>query len=143
MNKQKITSIVVVIIVYLLGIVSGSLVTKAGIRHFFNSRKRTERRLVNRLSSKLQLTDEQKNEVKSIIDKHRPEMKKLRSSIKEEMKKLKDNMHQDIKKVLNEEQSEKFDKIIKRYETPHKRKGKIRKGIRRQGMRLRQKEGNQ
>ncbi|GAF82521.1 unnamed protein product [marine sediment metagenome] len=131
MNKKKLTSIVVIIIVYLLGLVTGSLATKAGIRYCFRGRKghgriarKIEGRMVNRLSSKLQLTDEQKTEIESIIETHRPEMKKLRESIGEKMKTLKNTMHQDIKKVLtDEQQSGKFEEIIKKHGRFHKRNG--------------------
>lgn len=143
MNKQKLSSIAVIILVYLLGLVSGSLVTKTGIRCFFGpGRKRPEHiagkfesRMVKRLSSKLQLNDEQKDGIKSIVEKHRPEMKKMRQTMREKMKELKDKMELDIRNILNDEQVKKFDKIIK--------KRGVRKGLRRQGMRSGKKDDSQ
>ncbi len=151
MNKQKLSSIAVIIIVYLLGLVSGSLVTKTGIRcSFRRGRKRPEHiagkfksRMVKRLSSKLQLNDEQKDELTSIVEKHRPEMKKMTQTMSEKMKELRNKMELDIKNILNEEQANKFDKILKKHGKFYKRKHGVRKGLRRQGMRLDKKDDSQ
>lgn len=144
MNKQKLISIAVIIAVYLLGLVSGSLITKNCRKRFFECGRRPgkfaermESRMVKRLSSKLNLSGEQKNELKTLIEKHRPEMEKMRKTMGDKMKESKNRLEQDIKKILTGEQLERFDEIIIKHKFNRKLPG-VRKGLRRQGMRFKE-----
>jgi len=144
MNKQKLISIVVIIVVYLMGLVSGSLITRNRRKYFFNRGKRPgkyteniENRMVKGFSSRLGLSGEQEKKLKIIVNKYAPEMEKAKKTLWDQIKESKNNIEQDIRKVLTVEQLEKLDEFRKKRDSHSKLQGK-RKGLRRQGMRFKE-----
>ena len=137
MNRQKLISILVIVLVYLIGLVSGSLVTRMRVARPFKPGikigRKMEDRMIKRLSSRLELTEEQQEKLRLISEKKQPQMEELRKDMKAEMKKIKDKWHQDIKEILTEEQAVKLDALMEKRYNHLDGKDRKRMGIRRQG----------
>ena len=125
MNRKKIIAVVVIVSIYVSGLLSGGLLRMLVFKtHFdgppgrpFHSRifngieKRVNGRILSRLSSGLNLSDEQRGSLKTILDRRVPELEKLRCSFRNEMKNMKASMDSDIRKILTQDQVLKFDEL--------------------------------
>ncbi len=74
--------------------------------------------MVDHLNQQLNLTDDQKTQIKTILDNQHQQMQALRSNSsasdrKTEMKQLRENTHSQIRAVLKPDQQAKFDQMMK------------------------------
>ena len=70
--------------------------------------------LGNRFSKNLNLTDEQKNKLNQILGKNKDVMKNLRKEIEPKFNKVRDSLETEISSILNDEQKQKFEKMIEK-----------------------------
>ncbi len=114
-----------VMVVFLLGILCGSLAT-----HLFHSyrsdaiikgkRIPREEMLVNRLEKKLRLDEQQMEQVRTIVHQTRDEIAAQNRQLRPRIEALIDQAHTRISEILTPEQREKFERMIQ------KRKGRMR-----------------
>ena len=114
MNKKR--PVIGVVMVFILGILCGSLATHFlySCRHdFMHGRgEAREEMLVNRLEGKLKLDDRQVGQVRAIVHETRQGITALRSQIRPQMEELIEKAQTRINAVLTPEQQAKFAKMI-------------------------------
>ena len=146
MNKKNaILLTIAMIIIYLFGALSGYLIA-INIMKIHRDSSRFDsvsiggnNGILNLLIQRLNLNASQSNEVKSILKYFSTEKTSYLNNFDAGMEKIQEKAHQDIKNILNEEQIEKFNIFVLKYDILADTKpDRIRKGIRRQGMRLKQ-----
>ena len=109
------------ILVFILGAFAGSLGT--GL-YYKNSIERFTRYghsarshvLLERLSEELHLTEEQRQEVGTIVDQFHIKLSQIKRSVRPDIRKLRDDTFAAIKEKLRDDQKEKFDELRKRLE---------------------------
>jgi hypothetical protein len=108
--------------VFLLGLISGVFLDRAflgpwGPRHWGWARKaeRREARLLKYLSRKLDLSETQRAGIAPILRETRVELFKLRLEAGQEVDRIIEENGNRIRTLLNPEQAEEFDEIIKKF----------------------------
>jgi Spy/CpxP family protein refolding chaperone len=114
---KSIKPIVGLILVFLLGAASGSLVTYMLSQSRLESivaggPRAREDVLISRLSQQLDLDGQQREQVKAIIHKTHEEMRQIRQKSHPQIEALLTDSQQRISALLRPEQQEKFKKII-------------------------------
>ena len=115
-------------LVFILGLLVGSF--GAGLymkHHFIHPRKNpSEMRafLLKRFSQKLDLTEEQKNEFKAIIDQVGERLDEHFRKTHSEIGEIVEPGFSQMKKVLSPDQQEEFDELIERFEKHRKERPK-------------------
>jgi Spy/CpxP family protein refolding chaperone len=107
---------------FLLGVVVGG----AGV--FFYGwnwghwhRRSGRERIVRRLTRDLNLSDTQVEQFKQIMDETRKKLRELRTQVGPEFEAIREEGHDRVRQILNPEQLEKFNALIRRHEQRRKR----------------------
>ncbi|HNR11739.1 MAG TPA: hypothetical protein PLG17_07330 [Thermodesulfobacteriota bacterium] len=116
MCKTKI--IAGILLVFILGAAAGTFGTKVYFKHRIEQYSRSEkpplvRMLVNRLSSKLDLTESQEQEVKQIVMQTVKDVRALRNTYRPQMEEIFRQTLEQIRKHLTEDQKKKLDEYCK------------------------------
>jgi hypothetical protein len=141
MNKDKFKIFAGILLVFLLGAATGSLVTNIYFKKEFRSWKKGKflgKRgfLIEELSQKLDLSDTQKQEIEKIMEESFEKIFQLKRKHRPEIKEIFKERNVLIKEKLNEEQKEKFDELVvvmkqmRRKWKKEKRRWKERGGVR-------------
>ncbi len=77
-------------------------------------------RMMNGMSRRLALTEEQKNKLAPIFKKHKEEMDALAKTIRPKFETLKNKMDEELKSILDDKQKARFEKMRKRFEGKEK-----------------------
>jgi Spy/CpxP family protein refolding chaperone len=124
MKKWKLVAGVA--LVFVLGVVAGSLGTEFYHKYLFARHKEdpSARKafILERFSQDLDLTEDQKNEFKSIIDQLEDKREELFQHGHSEFVKMMDQGFLQMKKVLNPDQKKRLDELIEELER-HKKEG--------------------
>ncbi|MBI3996967.1 MAG: periplasmic heavy metal sensor [Candidatus Omnitrophica bacterium] len=80
-----------------------------------------QQRLLDRFSSKLQLTPEQRTQVAAILDTKRQKMDALRAEIRPRVEELRASTSADIRRLLTPDQQQRFDVMEKEWSAKTKR----------------------
>jgi hypothetical protein len=119
MNRLKLW--VSVFLIFILGGLAGSLVTgmlvKQRIIHFREGRPGERRAFfVHKLARDLNLTEAQRVKIENIVNQTHKELAELREKHRPEFEKIRKESLELMKKELNEEQRQKLDRIVQRFE---------------------------
>lgn len=120
MNKAKIKVIVGVLLVFLLGVVTGVLGTGIMIRH--GIRKFTQRSpdsshtslFMKKLSRELNLTETQKPDVEKIVEEAEVEIRDMIRNSRGEFEKIMQQRHAQLRELLTPEQQQQLDEMFTR-----------------------------
>jgi hypothetical protein len=117
MNKDKFKIFAGILIIFLLGAATGSLVTNIYFKKEFRSWKKGKifgKRgfLIDELSQKLDLTATQKQEIEKIMEESFEKIFQLKRKHRPEIKEIFKKRNALIKEKLNDEQKEKFDELV-------------------------------
>ena len=113
-----------ILITFVISFVAGAGVMHCQLQHHFYSHWKhedREKRMLERLSSKLHLTGEQKKQVEVILEEAQPEMAALRSEVRPKFEALRNSTNTKIRKILNSNQQEKFDQMQTEWEARKKK----------------------
>ncbi len=126
MNNIKLKAVISVLLIFIAGMVVGGVLTFLLVDHedvhfkdrIFRSRKHTERNFFEYLSKELELTPEQKKEIKTILRENHKRFKKLEKQMhaqfRNQFEEIRKNNNEKIMAILNDEQKAKYrDFIIK------------------------------
>jgi hypothetical protein len=107
-------AIVGALLVFLLGMMAGTLGTVGMIRHRWMQRgpRVVADIVVRRLSWKLRLDHAQRNQLRTIVDDGWQEMKSVQAQVRPQMEGVLSNSEVKVRAILRPDQEEKFDKLI-------------------------------
>jgi oligoribonuclease NrnB/cAMP/cGMP phosphodiesterase (DHH superfamily) len=118
MRKWKL--LVGVVLVFVLGVLVGSLGTGLYFKHHFVPHKRDSSAvrafLLKRFSQELDLTENQKNEFKRLIDQVGDQLEDHFRKTHSEIAKIIDQGSSQMRKTLSPDQQKKFDELIEKFE---------------------------
>lgn len=126
MIKSKSTGIILAVVIFIVGLVCGMLADRVMVFHkmlLFPAKmsqrqgKNLEKHMMDRLSKRLALTQEQKDKLSPIFKKHKEEMDAMAKTVRMKFQELKTKMNQEITAVLNDSQKTKFEEMRKRHES--------------------------
>ena len=122
MKKWK--AVLSVLLVFVLGAVTGTLVThkicQQRIESIIADEPRTTREfIVQRLSHELHLDSAQTEQLRLIVRETRTEMKSLRQQIRPELEKVLARSQDKVRAILRPDQLEMYEKIISRHRMRH------------------------
>ena len=127
MKKWKLVTGVV--LVFVLGVVAGSLGTGFYHKYLFARHKgdpsARKAFILKKFSQDLDLKEDQKDEFKSIIDQLEDKREKFFRHSHAEFVKMMDQGFLQMKKVLNPDQQKKFDELIEKLRRHRKSRGKF------------------
>ncbi len=113
--KTWIALIVVLISGIIIGVIGTLFYVKSSIIKIAEGDySRLTRMIVNRFESRLDLTDEQKEQIKNIIEKSRDELMELRKKIRPEVQDIISRAIKEIEPLLTDVQKKKFRRMLKR-----------------------------
>jgi Spy/CpxP family protein refolding chaperone len=123
---KNIKSVICILLIFLLGAVSGGLVMhmvyKSHMETFLRGdRKAREEILVNRLSRKLDLDQSQREKVRAIVKETHLEMNNIRKQYRPQMEAVLEKSRAEMRRILRPEQLEKFEKFIAEHQARHRR----------------------
>ncbi len=122
-------TIISVLLVFVLGALSGAIVTHTIYRQKMENIIRDEPKamrefMIQRLNSKLHLDDAQLQQIRAIARETHAEMKAVRKKIRPEIEEVLSRSQAKIRQILRPDQLEKYDQIIlerrKRHENEEK-----------------------
>lgn len=99
---------IAVLIGVALGLGAGATMRYYRFCHPMDSHERTEH-LLNKFSSKLDLTPEQRTQVAAILEEKRQKIDGLRSQFQPQFESVRNSTRDEIRKILNPDQQKKFD----------------------------------
>jgi len=116
----KTIALILIIGSFLLGIVGGMFVQ----RTFFDRhrpwdssrRERMKEHMLNYLTEELKLNDAQQRQIETILEQRRIRFDKIRQSIDSLVKAEIDTVREQIRSVLADEQKQRYDEIIKKFD---------------------------
>jgi len=122
MKKWK--AVLSILFVFVLGAVTGALVThkicQQRIESIIADEPRTTREfIVQRLSHELHLDSAQTEQLRLIVRETRTEMKSLRQQIRPELEKVLAHSQDKVRAILRPDQLEMYEKIISRHRMRH------------------------
>jgi len=127
MRKWKL--LVGVVLVFVLGVLVGSLGTGLYFKHHFVPYKRDPSAvrafLLKRFSQELDLTENQKNEFKRLIDQVGDKLEDHFRKTHSEIGKIIDQGSSQMRKTLSPDQQKKFDELIEKFERHRKARTKF------------------
>ena len=85
-------------------------------------------RMLERFSSKLDLTPEQKAQVAALLEAKRQKIKSLRSEIRPKFEEIRHSTRDEIRKLLTPEQEKKFQSLERRWESRWEKRKRDRAG---------------
>ncbi len=114
---KNIKAVVGVLLIFILGVTCGTLVThmiyKARIETIISGGpEMREEHLVKRLSRKLGLDSQQREQIKAILDETQSEMRLVRKQLQPQIEDILEKGQVKIRQILRPEQQEKYEKII-------------------------------
>ena len=129
MNKAKITMILLSLVIFLIGVLSGVFLERIIGFNFGNMEKhpffvkyrKNNQPMMKMFQEKLKLNKDQADKVYEIMEKHRKEMDSFRENNMKEMERIKKTIDKEIRLILSEEQKIIFKKITNKIEK-HKKK---------------------
>jgi Spy/CpxP family protein refolding chaperone len=118
-----------VALVFVLGVVAGSLGTAFYHKYLFTRHKgdpsARKAFILKRFSQDLDLTEDQKNEFKSIIDQLEDKREEHFRKSRSELDKVMDQGFSQMKRVLSAKQQKKFDALKEKFEKRRKARAKF------------------
>ncbi len=99
------------VIIFLLGFAAGALTSNIYNVWFADERKLTKEEKYERIFNKLQLTEEQRTEVRKIINETREEIQALRRENEPKMREIRERTSEKLRKVMTQEQWEQFQQL--------------------------------
>lgn len=99
------------VVIFLLGFAAGALTSNIYNVWFANERKLTKEEKYEQIFDKLQLTEEQKAEVRKIINETREEIQALRRETEPRMCEIRERTSAKLQKVMTQEQWEQFQRL--------------------------------
>ncbi|OGS27912.1 MAG: hypothetical protein A2297_04705 [Elusimicrobia bacterium RIFOXYB2_FULL_48_7] len=133
MIKSKSTGIILAVVIFIVGVACGMLADRVMVFHKMlpfpmrmnqKQEKWVETHMMDRMSKKLSLTQEQKDKLGPIFKKHKEEMDAMAKTVRVKFQEIKGKMDQEIKAILNDAQKTKFEEIRKRHEARAAKEGK-------------------
>jgi hypothetical protein len=116
-------------LVFVLGMLVGSLGTGLYIKHHFGPPRRDPSAmrafLLNKFSKELDLTENQKNEFKRLIDQVGDKLEDHFRKTYSEIGKIIDQGSSQMRKTLSPDQQKKFDELIEKFERHRKARTKF------------------
>lgn len=127
MMRSKRQAVAILMLVFLLGLVSGLLISAVAERTFASrswSRSYHKDIDLEELSHRLELSAEQKEALAKILERSRQRFVELRAEFKPKVKAIKEQTRAEILQILNDEQKAEFQQLIEkgskpRHITPH------------------------
>ena len=121
-NHTKFWIIFSFIVLFVLGLMGGVLID----RYFFQSksvfptqppRSRTSARFpsLEIMARELQLTAEQKDQIRSVFQNNDQRLRELHQEIIQKLRKIRGDLKEEIMTILNKEQAAKFEAMIQKY----------------------------
>lgn len=108
-----------VLVAFLLGILVGLGTLWCARRYHFHKMTHGEDRyahMLDKFSRKLELTPDQKEKVKAILEAKRQKIKALREQVGPKFEEIKSSTEAEIRKILTPGQQEKFESFKKKWE---------------------------
>ncbi|HUV37267.1 MAG TPA: hypothetical protein VMX58_10050 [Patescibacteria group bacterium] len=108
-----------VVSVFLIGVIIGGLVTVTLMRrHVIRMTRfgppRFEEIFLDRMTRNLDLTDEQRAEITTLVREYDPRFREIMHASRDEVRNLEEQLVEQIKELLTPEQAEEFEKNIER-----------------------------
>ena len=105
------------VLTFVLGVIVGGAAT---VFYAWNSghwhRPFKKERLVQRLTRDLNLSDQQVQQLKQIMDETMKKYQELQSQVRPQFDTIRQESHNRIRQILTPEQAQKFDEMVKRFE---------------------------
>ncbi len=115
-----------ILISFILGVLLGSLVV-GWKTHYWNFGPQNEskhsQKMLERFSSQLSLSPDQREKVKTLLDRKHPEMEALHQGVQAKMEALRLSTNEEIRKILSEEQQIKFERMNAKWKSRMDRRG--------------------
>jgi ABC-type iron transport system FetAB ATPase subunit len=131
MKNNKIWIALTLIIVFSAGVLGGVLLDKHVLKtkHRRPPSRRDSARFptLDTMAKELNLTKEQQDQIKTIFKENEKRIKEQRDSIHKQYRSMRISLLDEIKDVLDNEQKEKFDAMIKKYIDQQKKEWENRK----------------
>ncbi|MFC1569698.1 hypothetical protein ACFL4L_05650 [bacterium] len=108
--KTMTKTILILIMTFLLGIITGAVVQGFFMRqsmHKFTMRMKTPEGFIHRFEEIIQPTDEQRKEIRKILQKHHKEMMRFQREFPSRM----DSLRKDLEMILTQEQKEELKNV--------------------------------
>jgi Spy/CpxP family protein refolding chaperone len=125
--SAKTKNILGVILLFIFGMIAGIAVTLTFeglvIKRALANPDRGWDILSRRMSRELNLTDEQKDQIKVILENTRDELARIREQAAPQVDTVLDNSRTEIEKILTPEQQEKFDQVYSNIQAIRERYG--------------------
>lgn len=142
MNLWKVISAALVL--YLAGVGTGFFVANSRTKDrpaFYESPRASMRDIMQRMESRLELSDDQKEKVSAILRARREKMHALIDGVRPQIKAAEKTMREKIEALLSEEQRAKFEEVFSRRGRPGRSPKSMRgNGRREQGTHKRREE---
>jgi hypothetical protein len=127
-GKSKIWALALLLGVLLLGGVAGAAVDRILVRESAAAEARERRdsdrdrrgRYLDWLSAELELTDEQRSQVATIVDSHREQTHALWRDLRPRYEEMKSQLRSEIRDVLTEDQSAAYQALLEREADRHR-----------------------
>ncbi len=125
---KNVKAILGVLLIFLLGIACGAVAThmayKSRMENFVSGRPgMREEILLKRLSDRLQLDEQQRAAVQTIIHGTQAEMKEIRKQFRPQMKIVLEKSRVEVRKILRPDQQKKYDQFIAERHARYGQKG--------------------
>ncbi len=121
MMRSKRQAVAILMLVFLLGLVSGILISAVAERTFASrnwSRSYHKDIDLEELSHRLELSAEQKEALAKILERSRQRFVELRAEFKPKVKAIKEQTRAEILQILNDEQKAEFQQLIQKSSKP-------------------------
>ncbi len=118
--------VLLILLIFVLGAVSGGLgmhiVYRSHMETFLRGDSKTrEKILLNRLSSRLDLDDRQREQARAIIEKTHEQLVQIRRQYRPQVEAVIDKSRVEMRGILRPEQLEKFEKFVAEHKARHRR----------------------
>ena len=125
-DMKNIKFVLCILLIFLLGAVSGGLVMHMAYRSNMEmflkgDRNAREEILLNRLSRKLDLNESQREKVRAIVEETHAEMNKIRKQYRPQMEAVLEKSRAEVRLILRPDQLAKFEKFVAERKARHKR----------------------
>ncbi|HJW92306.1 MAG TPA: hypothetical protein VJ901_01685 [Thermoanaerobaculia bacterium] len=113
-TKTKVVAIVVVLIAFLGGIAIGAIGDRIWLLHRGPSHRNAHaitERVLHKLDDELELSPEQRQRVKQILEAHAARMQQIGDTVRPQIRQEIDQNNAEIERVLTPDQRAKFDKL--------------------------------
>jgi len=124
MNKSRALSTLLAVVIFLIGVICGTILDKIlvskwrGHRPFdarFIEKRDVSGNMLHRFEKDLDLTAEQKVKISAILEEQKKEMEKLMKDVHPRIEARMNAFREKIRNVLDDKQKEKFDKMVEKH----------------------------